>query len=45
MTTAPKTPAQLALDALDQAWAYFAPEPVAQLDDQEPDLFQYHAAA
>ena len=45
--TSPKAnaDAQKALELLAEAWAYFTPDAAVKLDDEEPDLFQYHAAA
>ncbi|CAD0184066.1 hypothetical protein RUESEDTHA_00944 [Ruegeria sp. THAF57] len=39
-----KTKADEALEALEQAWTYYTPEPVAS-DTHEPDLFEYANAA
>ena len=43
--TIQKTPAQTALDLLNQAWAYYEPEPVQARNQREPDLFEYANAA
>ncbi len=39
--------AQAALEALEQAWAYYTPEPLPAQPEVDPaqELFQYHAAA
>jgi len=39
--------ARAALRALDEAWAYYTPEPLPDHAEADPaqDLFQYHAAA
>ena len=39
-----KTKAAEALEALEQAWAYYTPEPVVA-EAQEPKLFDYANAA
>ena len=41
----PHIPAQEALDLLNQAWAYYVPEPVMVAKEEQPDLFQYANAA
>ncbi|MFC3613035.1 hypothetical protein ACFORG_04620 [Lutimaribacter marinistellae] len=38
------TPAD-ALKLLEDAWAYFQPEPAPVSGDEQPDLFQYANAA
>ncbi len=48
MTTKPQTPkvtAKEALDLLEQAWAYYTPEPAPALKAREPELFEYANAA
>ena len=41
-----KTKAAKALEALEQAWAYYTPEPAVATDAQrEPELFDYANAA
>ncbi len=40
-----KTDAKEALTLLDQAWAYYTPEPVGAEDQREPELFEYANAA
>jgi len=40
-----KLSAQEALEILDQAWAYYTPEPKPQPAQEQPDLFQYANAA
>ncbi|UUV06369.1 MULTISPECIES: hypothetical protein [Ruegeria] len=42
-TSKRKTDAQEALDLLEQAWAYYTPEPAKA--DKEPELFEYANAA
>ncbi len=42
-TSERKTDAQDALELLEQAWAYYTPEPVKV--DKEPELFEYANAA
>lgn len=39
--------ARAALRVLDEAWAYYTPEPLPLHAEADPvkDLFQYHAAA
>lgn len=44
-TDSPRTPAQEALNLLNQAWAYYEPEPVMVAKEEQPDLFQYANAA
>lgn len=44
-TKSPTYSAQDALALLEAAWAYYAPETPVEIDDEEPELFQYHAAA
>ncbi len=34
-----------ALELLEQAWAYYTPEPVVTAADHEPELFEYANAA
>ncbi|WP_170468964.1 hypothetical protein [Ruegeria profundi] len=41
----PKTDAKEALTLLEQAWAYYTPEPVGAHDQREPELFEYANAA
>ncbi|WP_170332365.1 MULTISPECIES: hypothetical protein [Alphaproteobacteria] len=41
----PKFDAEEALELLEQAWAYYTPEPVAPVAEQEPELFEYANAA
>jgi len=43
----PETAAQTALKTLDEAWAYFTPQPLPLRPEPDlaQDLFQYHAAA
>ncbi|WP_171052562.1 hypothetical protein [Ruegeria sediminis] len=43
--TAPKVSAAEALKLLEQAWAYYTPEPVQPVSDREPELFEYANAA
>ena len=48
MTNIAKLPDQAAKEALkhlDQAWAYYTPEPAPVTYKDQPDLFQYHTAA
>ena len=48
MKTEPQTPkltAKDALEMLEQAWAYYTPEPLLTDDLREPDLFEYANAA
>ncbi|UWR07530.1 MULTISPECIES: hypothetical protein [Ruegeria] len=40
-----KTDAAKALEYLEQAWAYYEPEPVKPAKDAEPELFEYANAA
>lgn len=40
-----KTSAAEALELLEQAWAYYAPEPQVQPVQEQPELFQYANAA
>ena len=40
-----KIDAARALEALDQAWAYYQPEPKIPADMEEPELFDYANAA
>ncbi|WP_420585157.1 hypothetical protein [Ruegeria sp.] len=40
-----KTKAAEALEALEQAWAYYTPEPAPVAETREPDLFEYANAA
>ncbi|MBO9450928.1 hypothetical protein J7426_11700 [Tropicibacter sp. R16_0] len=40
-----KIPAQEALKVLDQAWAYYVPEPKRPPEDRQPELFEYANAA
>ena len=40
-----KINASEALEILDQAWAYYTPEPVLRLAEGEPELFEYANAA
>lgn len=40
-----KTNAAEALELLDQAWAYYTPEPAPVTDVLEPELFEYANAA
>ncbi|WP_172677882.1 hypothetical protein [Ruegeria sp. 6PALISEP08] len=42
-TSKQKVDAQEALKLLEQAWAYYTPEPVQA--DKEPELFEYANAA
>ncbi|WP_171641647.1 hypothetical protein [Ruegeria sp. HKCCD6157] len=42
-TSERKTDAQNALELLEQAWAYYTPEPAKS--DKEPELFEYANAA
>ncbi|MGR3805407.1 hypothetical protein [Marinibacterium profundimaris] len=42
---APAVEVQHALDILNEAWAYYSPEPAIVQNDEEPDLFEYYAAA
>lgn len=42
-TSKRKIDAKQALDVLEQAWAYYTPEPVQA--DKEPELFEYANAA
>ncbi|NOG07705.1 MULTISPECIES: hypothetical protein [unclassified Ruegeria] len=42
-TSKQKTDAKEALELLEQAWAYYVPEPVKA--DKEPELFEYANAA
>ncbi|MEY8841343.1 hypothetical protein AB9K41_20130 [Cribrihabitans sp. XS_ASV171] len=42
--TAETTPAE-ALKLLNEAWAYYRPEPCQVTEDRQPDLFQYANAA
>lgn len=44
-TETSKVTAQDALAILDEAWAYYTPEEAAVEETEEPELFQYHAAA
>ncbi|WP_170762286.1 hypothetical protein [Ruegeria lacuscaerulensis] len=45
-TTENKTSAAEALALLEQAWAYYTPEPVSAPEAQrEPELFEYANAA
>ncbi|MBO9434232.1 hypothetical protein J7394_08450 [Ruegeria sp. R13_0] len=44
-TNTPKTDAKEALTLLEQAWAYYTPEPVGAEDQREPELFEYANAA
>jgi hypothetical protein len=44
-TNTPKIDAKDALTLLEQAWAYYTPEPVVAEDQREPDLFEYANAA
>ncbi|TDE39623.1 hypothetical protein [Antarcticimicrobium sediminis] len=48
-TTANAAAAQAALQVLNEAWAYYTPEPQPQYRDDAADLvqelFQYHSAA
>ncbi len=41
----PKTDAKEALNLLEQAWAYYTPEPAVAEDQREPELFEYANAA
>jgi hypothetical protein len=41
----PQIPAHQALALLEQAWAYYTPEPVPAAQEEQPDLFQYANAA
>lgn len=45
--TAIAEPARAALAALEQAWAYYTPQPLPARPDPDPaqELFQYHDAA
>lgn len=40
-----KVSAAKALELLEQAWAYYTPEPLTQPAQEQPDLFQYANAA
>ncbi|CUK00989.1 hypothetical protein RUE5091_02198 [Ruegeria denitrificans] len=40
-----KTNAAEALELLEQAWAYYTPEPAPLADAHEPELFEYASAA
>ncbi len=40
-----KTDAAEALKLLEQAWAYYTPEPVYPASEHEPELFEYANAA
>ncbi len=40
-----KTDAAEALKLLEQAWAYYTPEPSDHAEDKEPELFEYANAA
>ena len=45
VTKLPATAALEALKALEQAWAYYEPEPLTVTYKDQPDLFEYHTAA
>ncbi len=40
-----KCDAAEALRLLEQAWAYYSPEPVAPIKNETPELFEYANAA
>ena len=40
-----KVSAAKAVELLEQAWAYYTPEPLTQPAQEQPDLFQYANAA
>ncbi|WP_170551604.1 hypothetical protein [Ruegeria atlantica] len=40
-----KTNAAEALELLEQAWAYYTPEPASVTEVHEPELFEYANAA
>ncbi|MES0826276.1 hypothetical protein [Ruegeria sp. SCP11] len=40
-----KTKAAEALELLEQAWAYYTPEPALASETHEPELFEYANAA
>ncbi|WP_193746520.1 hypothetical protein [Ruegeria sp. ANG-R] len=40
-----KSQAYKALELLEQAWAYYTPEPVIPARDETPELFEYANAA
>ncbi len=44
-TSSSQTSAKEALELLDQAWAYYMPEPVQAETKDEPRLFDYANAA
>jgi predicted RNase H-like HicB family nuclease len=43
--TPARTSAEDALRILEEAWAYYTPEPTPRPAEQEPRLFQYYDAA
>lgn len=46
MNTQTKKPeAANALEMLEQAWAYYTPEPICPAKDTAPELFEYANAA
>ncbi|NVO56537.1 hypothetical protein HW561_12135 [Rhodobacteraceae bacterium B1Z28] len=44
-TSNQKTGAEEALELLEQAWAYYTPEPLEPVTEREPELFEYANAA